>query len=107
LETCMFRVPQVVCYETPLPRLIGFLKRYVLSVRYVSLVNLIADREVVRELVAETFSVTNIRQELEAILPGGDKREQMLRDYDEVYQRLGDSHAADYAAKQMIELLNK
>ena len=107
LETCMFRVPQVVCYETPLPQLIGFLKRHVLSVRYVSLVNLIADREVVRELVAETFSVDNIRKELEAILPGGAKREQMLRDYDEVHQRLGDSHAADCAAKQMIELLNQ
>jgi lipid-A-disaccharide synthase len=107
LETCMFRVPQVVCYETPLPQLIGFLKRHILSVRYVSLVNLIADREVVRELVAETFSVSNIRQELEAVLPGGVKREQMLRDYDEVHQRLGDSHAADYAAKQMIELLKK
>ena len=107
LETCMFRVPQVVCYETPLPQLIGFLKRHVLSVRYVSLVNLIADREVVRELVAETFSVDNIRKELEAILPGGAKREKMLRDYDEVHQRLGDSHAADSAAKQMIELLNQ
>ena len=107
LETCMFRVPQVVCYETPLPQLIGFLKRHVLSVRYVSLVNLIADREVVRELVAETFSVDNIRKELEAILPGGVKREQMLRDYDEVHQRLGDSQAADCAAKQMIELLNQ
>ena len=44
LETCMFRVPQVVCYKTPLPQLIGFLKRHVLSVKYVSLVNLIADR---------------------------------------------------------------
>lgn len=107
LETCMFRVPQVVCYETPLPQLIGFLKRHVLSVRYVSLVNLIADREVVRELVAETFSVDNIRQELEVILPGGAQREQMLRDYDEVHQRLGDSQAADCAAKQMIELLNQ
>lgn len=107
LETCMFRVPQVVCYETPLPQLIGFLKRHVLSVRYVSLVNLIADREVVRELVAETFSVDNIRKELEAILPGGAQREQMLRDYDEVHQRLGDSQAADCAAKQMIELLNQ
>ena len=105
LETCMFRVPQVVCYKTPLGKLVGFLKRHVLKVKYVSLVNLIADREVVRELVAETFSVENIRQELEAILPGGDKRQQMLSDYDDVHQRLGESHAPDEAARIMIELL--
>ena len=64
LETCMFGVPQVVCYETPLPRLIGWLRKRVLKVKYISLVNLIADREVVTELVAETFSVDNIRREL-------------------------------------------
>ena len=105
LETCMFRVPQVVCYETPLPRLIGFLKRHVLSVRYVSLVNLIANREVVTELVAETFSVDNIRRELEAVLPGGPRRQQMLDDYDEIYRRLGDSNAPNRAAELMINLL--
>ena len=106
LETCMFRVPQVVCYYTPLPRLIGFLKRQLLKVKYVSLVNLIADREVVRELVAETFSVENIRQELECILPGGARRQLMLDDYEEVHRRLGESHAPDNAARQMIQLLN-
>ena len=106
LETCMFRVPQVVCYETPLPRLIGFLKRHVLNVKWVSLVNLIANREVVPELVAETFSVANIRRELEAILPGGKQRERMLSDYEEVHRLLGDSHAPDEAARMMIEKLN-
>ena len=107
LETCMFRVPQVVCYETPLPRLIGFLKRHFIKVKYVSLVNLIANREVVRELVAETFSVANIRRELEAVLPGGAGREQMLSDYDEVHRILGDSHAPDEAARIMIETLKR
>ena len=107
LETACFGVPQVVCYETPLPRLIGFLKRHVLSVRYVSLVNLIADREVVTELVAETFSVENIRRHLEAVLPGGADREQMLSDYDEVHRRLGDSHAADNAARLMVNMLSQ
>ena len=106
LETCMFRVPQVVCYYTPLKRFIGMMRRLVLKVKYVSLVNLIADREVVNELVAETFSVDNIRRELEAILPGGPKRQQMLDDYEEVHRRLGDSEAPDRAAELMIELLN-
>ena len=107
LETCMFRVPQVVCYETPLPRLTGFLKRHFIKVKYVSLVNLIANREVVRELVAETFSVANIRRELETILPGGAGREQMLSDYDQVHRILGDSHAPDEAARIMIETLKR
>ena len=106
LETCMFRVPQVVCYETPLPQIIGFLKRHILNVKYVSLVNLIAGREVVKELVADTFSIDNIRQELEAILPGGDKRQKMLDDYEEVHQRLGESDAPDHAARIIVEKLN-
>ena len=105
LETCMFRVPQVVCYETPLPQLIGFLKRHFIKVKWVSLVNLVANREVVCELVAETFSVDNIRRELEAILPGGSQRERMLADYDEVHRLLGDSQAPDEAARIMIEKL--
>ena len=105
LETCMFRVPRVVCFETPLPQLIGFLKRHFIKVKWVSLVNLVANREVVRELVAETFSVDNIRRELEAILPGGSQRERMLADYDEVHRLLGDSQAPDEAARIMIEKL--
>ena len=106
LETCMFGVPQVVCYETPLPRLIGWLRKRVLKVKYISLVNLIADREVVTELVAETFSVDNIRRELELILPNGSKRLQMLNDYKEVHRRLGESNAPDQAADLMIHLLS-
>jgi lipid-A-disaccharide synthase len=107
LETCMFRVPQVVCYETPLPLLIGWLRKKVLSVKYVSLVNLIADREVVTELVAESFSVENIRRELERILPGGPDRQRMLDDYKEVHSRLGESDAPDRAAGIMVRLLNE
>ena len=106
LETCMFGVPQVVCYETPLPRLIGWLRKRVLKVKYISLVNLIADREVVTELVAETFSVDNIRRELELILPDGSKRQQMLNDYKEVHRRLGESNAPDQAADLMVHLLS-
>ena len=107
LETCMFGVPQVVCYYTPLKHFIGMMKRLVLTVKYVSLVNLIADREVVTELVAETFSVDNIRRELEAILPGGSRRQPMLDDYKEVYRRLGENNAPDCAAEIMLKLLKQ
>ncbi len=107
LETCMFRVPQVVCYRTPMPRLFGFLRKYFLKVSYVSLVNLIANREVVKELVANTFSVEAIREELEALLPGGSKREVMLNDYEEIHRLLGESDAPEKAANIMINLLRK
>ncbi len=107
LETCMFRVPQVVCYRTPMPRLFGFLRKYFLKVPYVSLVNLIANREVVKELVANTFSVEAIREELEALLPGGSKREVMLNDYEEIHRLLGESDAPEKAANIMINLLRK
>ena len=107
LETCMFRVPQVVCYRTPMPRLFGFLRKYFLKVPYVSLVNLIANREVVKELVANTFSVEAIREELEPLLPGGSKREAMLNDYEEIHRLLGESDAPEKAANIMINLLRK
>ena len=106
LETAMFRVPQVVCYETPIPQVIAFLKKHFIKVKYISLVNLIADREVVPELVADTFSVENIRQHLESILPGGPERQTMLDGYEEVHRCLGDSHAPDVAARQIYEKLS-
>ncbi len=105
LETALFRVPQVVCYRTPLPRLVGFLRRRFLHVPFVSLVNLIAGREVVPERVAETFSVDRIRTSLDAILPGGPLRETMLKDYDEVRRALGDRCAPATAARIMVQLL--
>ena len=105
LETAMFRVPQVVCYETPIPQVIAFLKKHFLKVRYISLVNLIADKEVVPELVADTFSVENIRNNLEAILPNGSSRKQMLEGYEEVHRRLGNSRAPEVAAQLIYKLL--
>ena len=106
LETALFDVPQVVCYETPLPWLIGRLRKLVLRVRYISLVNLIADSEVVPELVADTFSVENIRQELNKILEGP-ARDKMLSGYAEVRRRLGDQCAPEETARIIYSLLNK
>lgn len=107
LETALFDVPQVVCYETPVPRLIRFAFNHIIKVKYISLVNLIADREIVQELLADRFTVENIRRELMAILPGGSKREQMLADYRLVHKQLGTACAPDNAARLMIEILSK
>ena len=101
LETCLFGVPQVVCYKVPLPKILGYLRRHLLKVKYISLVNLVADREVVKELLAETFSVENIRHELLQILDG-EARERMLEGYAEVARRLGNQNAPETAAKIIV-----
>lgn len=106
LETAMFGVPQVVCYETPVPHLIRFGFNHIIKCKYISLVNLIADKEIVKELFADRFSVSNISDELGRILPGGEGRQNMLDDYEEVYKKLGDTIAPDNAARIMVDLLN-
>ena len=98
LETALFNVPQVVCYKLPLPKIARIVRRYLIKVPYISLVNLIADREVVTELLADTFTVGHIRHELERILSGPD-RQRMLEGYADVSRRLGDQCAPDNAAK--------
>lgn len=105
LETALFGVPQVVCYETPLPRLIRFAFDHIIQVRYISLVNLIADREIVPEMLADKFTVDGIAQELRTILPGGEGREPMLSAYREVRARLGTASAPARAAHIMVDLL--
>ena len=105
LETACFCVPQVVCYKTPVPRLMRWAFNHIIKCKYISLVNLIADKEVVQELFADRFSVENIRKELEKILPGSSARKQMLDDYELIHQRLGDNCAPDTAARIMVEKL--
>ena len=104
LETCLFRVPQVVCYKLPLPKIADFVRRHLIKVKYVSLVNLIADREVVTELLGRTFTVDHIRCELAKILDGP-ARTAMLEGYEEVSSRLGDQIAPDNAASLIIKKL--
>ena len=106
LETALFEVPQVVCYKTPLPHLIRFAFNHIINVKYISLVNLIADREVVPELLADRFSVQNIASHLSQLLPGGKGREAQLQGYAEVRKRLGHAVAPDNAARCMVQLLS-
>ncbi|MBO4985817.1 MAG: lipid-A-disaccharide synthase [Bacteroides sp.] len=107
LETALFRVPQAVCYHTPLGKLVAYLKRKILKVKYISLVNLIADKEVVKELVADTMTVAHVRQELQRLLHDESYRQQMLTGYDYLSSRLGEAGAPRHAAKQMVALLKR
>lgn len=107
LETALFNVPQVVCYETPLPRLVRFAFDYIMSCKYISLVNLIADKEVVQEMFADRFKVDAIADQLYQLLPGKEGRERMLAEYQVVRERLGNQMAPDEAATIMHGLLVK
>ena len=105
LETALFRVPQVVCYYISAGKLVSFLRRHILKVKYISLVNLIADREVVTELVANGMTVSNIKKELAKIISGGNGRSRMLSEYDRLIGILGEPGASERAATQITALL--
>lgn len=105
LETALFRVPQVVCYYISAGKLVSFLRRHILKVKYISLVNLIADREVVTELVADGMTVSNIKKELAKIISGGNGRSHMLSEYDRLIGILGEPGASERAAAQITALL--
>ncbi len=105
LETALFRVPQVVCYYMKAGWLVSLGKRLFLKIRYISLVNLVADSEVVPELVAHRMNVSEVRRHLHSILPGGRARQAQLEGCEEVIRRLGEPGAPRRAAEIIIRLL--
>lgn len=105
LETALFRVPQVVCYKTPIPHIVYWAFKNILHTKYISLVNLIADKTVVQELFAKFFSVNSIETEVNKLLNDKYYRDNMLAEYDRIIEILGDDSASDRAAKVVIEKL--
>jgi lipid-A-disaccharide synthase len=100
LETALFGIPQVVCYKGDFfSMLIALL---VLKVKYISLVNLIMNEEVVKEILGYNVNEKNILRELRAILPGGDKREKMIADYRLLSEKLGPAGASKRIAAEMV-----
>jgi len=107
LETAILGVPQVVCYYTPAGKLISWLRGMVLKVKYISLVNLIGGREVVKELVADGMNSKSLKESLAATLPGGSMRESILEGYSMIHKALGAPGASDRAAEKMIARLQR
>jgi lipid-A-disaccharide synthase len=100
LETALFKVPEVVCYKTS-----GFsyaIAKRLIRVPFISLVNLIMDREVVRELIQDDFNENLLANELASILPGGEKHDIQLKDYDALQQMVGGAGASQRAGKLMV-----
>lgn len=100
LETALFTVPEVVCYKAT-----GFsylLAKWMIKVKYISLVNLVMDKEVVKELIQSDLTEKNIVSELERLLHDGKRQRQILEDYDELRDRLGNAGASEKAAEIVV-----
>lgn len=97
LETALFNVPQVVCYKA---NAISYqIARRLIQVKYISLVNLVMDKVAVKELIQQELTATNLIAELNRIVQGGDKRDQVLQDYALLRKALGGKGASEKAAQ--------
>jgi len=103
LETALLNIPQVVCYvANPISYTIA---KYLVHIKFISLVNLIMDREIVRELIQQDMNAKQLKKELLSIIEGGSKRQQMLNDYALMQKKVGGAGASSRAAKLMVQYL--
>lgn len=100
LETALLEIPEVVCYKSSAISY-AIAKQLVKNINYISLVNLIMDREVVKELIQQDLNTENLVEELKKTL-GGENRERILKDYIELKLLLGESGASETAAQIII-----
>lgn len=107
LEAALLNVPQVVCYKTPVPKLSYWAFKNILHTPYISLVNLIANKEVVQELFAKFFNVEAIHDETEKLLFDSKYRQNMLDEYQLIQNTLGTDNASKKAAKLIHTRLSK
>ncbi len=106
LETSLFRVPQTVSYKTPIPHVVSFVFEHFFKTKYISLVNLIANKTVVKELFAKYFSLEALSTEMNLLLFDTAYRAKMLQEYDRVISILGDAGASDRAAKEIVGFIS-
>ena len=103
LETALFNIPQVVCYRlSPLGYRIA---KTVIKVDYIALVNLINNKEAVRELIQSELTVANLTKELKAITRGGDKRDKVLEEYTILREKMGTKKASAETARLIVKSL--
>ncbi|MBQ5931065.1 MAG: lipid-A-disaccharide synthase [Tidjanibacter sp.] len=103
LETALIGTPEVVCYR--MDEFSYRVARLFVKIGWISLVNIIMERTVVRELIQHDMTVENASAELAAIMEGGAKHTQMMADYNELQQIVGGEGASDRFAARMVELL--
>lgn len=101
LETALFEVPEVVCYKGN--EISYQIAKRLINIKYISLVNLIMDKEVVKELIQHEMNAQNLIQELRTVLPGTAKRDNMLENYKQLRTVLqAGGHASSAAAKAIL-----
>ena len=105
LETALLNVPQVVCYKTT--TVSYAIAKRLIAVPFISLVNLIANREVVKELIQNDLTTAHLATELRAVLPGGNRRSDQLAGYADVQKKMGEPGASERAGRLMVEELRK
>ena len=103
LETALFRVPQLVVYKVFGERLTMLLKPLLIKTPWVSLVNIIAGREVVTELLAHNYTLSRTDAELRTILADGNRRQQILQSYDQIIRTLGPAGADARCAEKIYK----
>ena len=105
LETALIGTPEVVCYR--MDEFSYRVARLFVKIRWISLVNIIMERTVVRELIQHDMTVENASEELGAIMEGGAKHPQMKADFADLAAIVGGEGASDRFACRMVELLRK
>jgi lipid-A-disaccharide synthase len=105
LETALFRVPQVVVYKTS--ALTYWIAKLIIKVPFISLVNLVANKEVVKEMIQQKASVEEVSAALERIMNDGSYRENMLNEYDSIIGILDTGSASENTAKLMLQYLKE
>ncbi len=105
LESALFNLPQVVCYKAGA---VSFaIAKKLVTIKYISLVNLIMDKECVKELIQSDLTAQNIQKELNKILNDPKHREKILDDYRRLYAKLGGTGASGRIADLIIKDLNQ
>lgn len=105
LETALFRVPQIVVYRTS--SVSYLIAKNLIKVPFISLVNLIAGKEVVKELIQDDFSIDNLKLELNRIFTNVVYKGEMLQGYDLIQERIGEGSASETTAELILESLKK
>lgn len=105
LETALFYVPEVVCYKGN--HISYLIAKNLIKVKYISLVNLIMNKPVLKELIQNDLTPENISEELKQLLTNHKRQRQLLDDYEELRCVLGNAGASSNAASIIFSDLNK
>jgi len=107
LETALLNIPQVVCYRMGMGWFLELFRNQILKTKFFSLVNLVGEKDVVKELFQSEVTVKNIKAELIQIIGNEEYRNTMLAEYSEIAQKLASNGAANVAANHIVQSIKK